>query len=158
MRGGGDGDVSWSSQAAPPEPADPDQWRRQQLHRRPPSACHGQVQLQQVQLRAGALFPVPEPGGEAGLLPRVSVSGSLRDQHGGGGNSAGATPRPLSSSVSPCGRVPLQTVYQNYQRITIQESPGKVAAGRLPRSKDAILLADLVDSCKPGDEIVSHKK
>lgn len=48
----------------------------------------------------------------------------------------------------------LQTVYQNYQRITIQESPGKVAAGRLPRSKDAILLADLVDSCKPGDEIV----
>lgn len=49
-----------------------------------------------------------------------------------------------------------QTVYQNYQRITIQESPGKVAAGRLPRSKDAILLADLVDSCKPGDEIVSE--
>lgn len=48
-----------------------------------------------------------------------------------------------------------QTVYQNYQRITIQESPGKVAAGRLPRSKDAILLADLVDTCKPGDEIVS---
>ena len=49
-----------------------------------------------------------------------------------------------------------QTVYQNYQRITIQESPGKVAAGRLPRSKDAILLADLVDHCRPGDEIVSH--
>ncbi|XP_063797254.1 DNA replication licensing factor MCM2 [Pseudophryne corroboree] len=46
-----------------------------------------------------------------------------------------------------------ETVYQNYQRITIQESPGKVAAGRLPRSKDAVLLADLVDSCKPGDEI-----
>ena len=49
----------------------------------------------------------------------------------------------------------IQTIYQNYQRITIQESPGKVAAGRLPRSKDAILLADLVDSCRPGDEIVS---
>ncbi|KAK5600016.1 MCM DNA helicase complex subunit [Crenichthys baileyi] len=46
-----------------------------------------------------------------------------------------------------------ETVYQNYQRIAIQESPGKVAAGRLPRSKDAILLADLVDCCKPGDEI-----
>lgn len=52
----------------------------------------------------------------------------------------------------------MQTVYQNYQRITIQESPGKVAAGRLPRSKDAILLADLVDSCKPGDEIVNEIK
>uniref|UniRef100_A0A224YUZ0 DNA replication licensing factor MCM2 n=1 Tax=Rhipicephalus zambeziensis TaxID=60191 RepID=A0A224YUZ0_9ACAR len=46
-----------------------------------------------------------------------------------------------------------QTVYQNYQRISIQESPGKVTAGRLPRSKDAILLSDLCDSCKPGDEI-----
>ncbi|WKY03325.1 hypothetical protein Q1695_004790 [Nippostrongylus brasiliensis] len=45
------------------------------------------------------------------------------------------------------------TVYHNYQRITIQESPNKVAAGRLPRSKDCILLGDLCDSCKPGDEI-----
>uniref|UniRef100_H2YWS4 DNA replication licensing factor MCM2 n=1 Tax=Ciona savignyi TaxID=51511 RepID=H2YWS4_CIOSA len=41
------------------------------------------------------------------------------------------------------------TVYQNYQRISIQESPGKIAAGRLPRSKDAILLADLVDQLSP---------
>lgn len=47
-----------------------------------------------------------------------------------------------------------QTVYKNYQRITIQESPGTVPPGRLPRSKDAILLDDLVDSCKPGDEVV----
>ena len=46
-----------------------------------------------------------------------------------------------------------QTIYSNYQRITIQESPGKVPAGRLPRSKDAILVGDLCDSCKPGDEI-----
>lgn len=46
-----------------------------------------------------------------------------------------------------------QTLYKNYQRLTIQESPGKVPAGRLPRSKDAILLDDLVDTCKPGDEI-----
>lgn len=46
-----------------------------------------------------------------------------------------------------------QTLYKNYQRIAMQESPGKVPAGRLPRSKDAILLDDLVDMCKPGDEI-----
>merc|ERR1711972_658880 len=46
-----------------------------------------------------------------------------------------------------------KTVYQNYQRIRIQESPSSVRAGRLPRSKEAILLADLVDTCKPGDEI-----
>ncbi|KAK2182088.1 hypothetical protein NP493_367g01023 [Ridgeia piscesae] len=46
-----------------------------------------------------------------------------------------------------------QTLYKNYQRLTIQESPGKVPPGRLPRSKDAILLDDLADTCKPGDEI-----
>lgn len=83
-----------SPQAASPEPADQDQRGGQQLHRRPPSARHGQVQLQQVRLRAGALFPVPEPGGEAGLLPRVSVPGALRDQHGGGETPAGAAALP----------------------------------------------------------------
>ena len=46
-----------------------------------------------------------------------------------------------------------KTLYKNYQRITIQESPGKVPPGRLPRSKDSILLGDLCDLCKPGDEI-----
>lgn len=46
-----------------------------------------------------------------------------------------------------------QTVYRNYQRITVQESPGRIPAGRVPRSKDCILLADLCDRCKPGDEI-----
>ncbi|CAL8139298.1 unnamed protein product [Orchesella dallaii] len=46
-----------------------------------------------------------------------------------------------------------KTVYQNYQRFVIQESPGKVPAGRLPRSKDVICLSDLTDMCKPGDEI-----
>ncbi len=39
-----------------------------------------------------------------------------------------------------------QTVYRNYQRITLQESPGTVPPGRLPRSKEVILLWDLIDS------------
>uniref|UniRef100_A0A1I8GJF4 DNA replication licensing factor MCM2 n=1 Tax=Macrostomum lignano TaxID=282301 RepID=A0A1I8GJF4_9PLAT len=46
-----------------------------------------------------------------------------------------------------------QTVYKNYQRVSLQESPGSVPPGRLPRAKDVILLEDLVDSCKPGDEV-----
>nr|CAD7433484.1 unnamed protein product [Timema monikensis] len=46
-----------------------------------------------------------------------------------------------------------QTVYRNYQKITLQESPGRIPAGRIPRSKDCIMLADLCDRCKPGDEI-----
>ncbi|KAG0680006.1 MCM DNA helicase complex subunit [Pichia californica] len=46
-----------------------------------------------------------------------------------------------------------QTVYRNYQRITVQESPGSMPAGRLPRHKEAILLWDLVDIAKPGEEV-----
>eukprot|EP00887_Chlorella_sp_A99_P006785 scaffold2.g6785.t1 len=47
-----------------------------------------------------------------------------------------------------------ETLYRNYQKITLQESPGSVPAGRLPRSKEVILLNDLVDSVRPGEEIV----
>jgi DNA replication licensing factor MCM2 len=46
-----------------------------------------------------------------------------------------------------------QTVYRNYQRMTLQESPGSVPAGRLPRHKEVIMLWDLVDCARPGDEI-----
>ena len=46
-----------------------------------------------------------------------------------------------------------KTVYRNYQRITLQESPGSVPAGRLPRHREVILLADLVDISKPGEEV-----
>lgn len=46
-----------------------------------------------------------------------------------------------------------KTIYRNYQKVTIQESPGRVPVGRVPRTKDCILLGDLVDRCKPGDEV-----
>ncbi|KAL4783198.1 MCM2/3/5 family-domain-containing protein [Aspergillus varians] len=46
-----------------------------------------------------------------------------------------------------------KTVYRNYQKLTLQESPGSVPAGRLPRQREVILLADLIDTAKPGDEI-----
>ncbi|KAK5960617.1 MCM DNA helicase complex subunit MCM2 PWA37_002044 [Arxiozyma heterogenica] len=46
-----------------------------------------------------------------------------------------------------------KTVYRNYQRITLQEAPGTVPAGRLPRRREVILLSELVDVAKPGEEI-----
>jgi DNA replication licensing factor MCM2 len=46
-----------------------------------------------------------------------------------------------------------KTVYRNYQKLTLQESPGTVPAGRLPRHREVVLLADLIDSAKPGEEI-----
>ncbi|KAI9665288.1 MAG: MCM DNA helicase complex subunit [Trizodia sp. TS-e1964] len=46
-----------------------------------------------------------------------------------------------------------KTVYRNYQKLTLQESPGTVPAGRLPRHREIILLWDLIDSAKPGEEV-----
>ncbi|KAF2274845.1 MCM-domain-containing protein [Westerdykella ornata] len=46
-----------------------------------------------------------------------------------------------------------KTVYRNYQKLTLQESPGTVPAGRLPRHREVILLWDLIDAAKPGEEI-----
>lgn len=48
----------------------------------------------------------------------------------------------------------MQTIYRNYQKLTLQESPGIVPAGRLPRYKEVILLNDLIDCARPGEEIV----
>ena len=46
-----------------------------------------------------------------------------------------------------------KTVYRNYQKLMLQESPGTVPAGRLPRHREVILLWDLIDSAKPGEEV-----
>uniref|UniRef100_A0A6B2KYV5 DNA replication licensing factor MCM2 n=1 Tax=Arcella intermedia TaxID=1963864 RepID=A0A6B2KYV5_9EUKA len=46
-----------------------------------------------------------------------------------------------------------KTRYRNFQKITLQESPGTVPPGRLPRSKDVIILDDLIDTIRPGDEV-----
>lgn len=45
-----------------------------------------------------------------------------------------------------------ETIYRNYQKITLQETPGTVPAGRLPRHKEVVLLWDLVDLVRPGEE------
>jgi DNA replication licensing factor MCM2 len=46
-----------------------------------------------------------------------------------------------------------ETVYRNYQKITLQETPGSVPPGRVPRHKDVVLLGDLIDLARPGEEI-----
>jgi len=44
-------------------------------------------------------------------------------------------------------------MYGNFQKVTLQESPGTVPAGRVPRYKEVILTADLIDRARPGEEI-----
>ncbi|KAG8750880.1 MCM DNA helicase complex subunit, partial [Ceratobasidium sp. 423] len=50
-----------------------------------------------------------------------------------------------------CGGV-LGPFYQDTTK-EVRESPGSVPAGRLPRHREVILLWDLIDSAKPGEEI-----
>lgn len=46
-----------------------------------------------------------------------------------------------------------QTHYRNYQKVTLQESPGTVPAGRIPRSREVILIEDMCDTVRPGEEV-----
>jgi DNA replication licensing factor MCM2 len=46
-----------------------------------------------------------------------------------------------------------QAVYKGFQRIVIQESPGSVPPGRVPRSKEVELTGDNIDAARPGDEV-----
>ncbi|KAI0561571.1 DNA helicase [Gracilaria domingensis] len=43
--------------------------------------------------------------------------------------------------------------FGNFQKLTLQERPGSVPAGRLPRYKEIIVLDDLIDCARPGEEV-----
>ena len=60
------------------------------------------------------------------------------------------------SSCQSTGPFPIEkskTIYRNYQKITIQESPNSVLPGRIPRSKEIVLIGDNIDVVRPGDEV-----
>ncbi|PXF40917.1 DNA replication licensing factor mcm2 [Gracilariopsis chorda] len=46
-----------------------------------------------------------------------------------------------------------ESIFGNFQKLTLQERPGSVPAGRLPRYKEIILLNDLIDCARPGEEV-----
>jgi len=65
--------------------------------------------------------------------------------------------KPLScpdcGSLGPFKLNENKTIYRNYQKLVLQECPGSVPAGRIPRSRDVILIDDLCDTVRPGEEI-----
>jgi DNA replication licensing factor MCM2 len=76
----------------------------------------------------------------------------------GGGSGKGGKEVKIGVCPQCSGRGPFtvnseMTVYRNYQRMTLQEAPGSVPPGRLPRHREVILLWDLIDRAKPGEEV-----
>ncbi|KAL3908646.1 MAG: hypothetical protein SGARI_002968, partial [Bacillariaceae sp.] len=47
----------------------------------------------------------------------------------------------------------MKSVYGNVQRVNLQETPGSVPPGRVPRQKEVFLTDDLIDCVRPGEEI-----
>jgi DNA replication licensing factor MCM2 len=45
------------------------------------------------------------------------------------------------------------SVYRNVQRVNLQETPGSVPPGRVPRTKEVLLTDDLIDIARPGEEV-----
>jgi DNA helicase MCM9 len=65
---------------------------------------------------------------------------------------------PSPKKEKPCGSRNFKPVEESakckdYQEIKIQEHVGKVGVGSMPRSLIVVLLEDLVDMCKAGDEV-----
>ncbi len=60
---------------------------------------------------------------------------------------------PECDSTGPFRLNATKTLYRNFQRINLQETPGSVPPGRVPRTKEVILTNDLIDAARPGEEV-----
>ena len=76
------------------------------------------------------------------------------DRGGGRGNDVNAPSScPSCQSEGPFKLNSNRTQYRNFQRVNLQETPGSVPAGRVPRTKEVILTNDLIDAARPGEEV-----
>ena len=86
---------------------------------------------------------------ESSMMSSSGPDGSMKD--------AATLHQPSScSSCESSGPFRLnatKTKYRNYQRVNLQETPGSVPPGRVPRTKEIILTNDLIDAARPGEEV-----
>ena len=81
------------------------------------------------------------------------VLGPFTMSDDGGEHRMKGVPCPSCQSKGPYALNTEETLYCNFQKITLQESPGSVPPGRLPRHKEVILQWDLIDIARPGEEV-----
>ena len=48
-----------------------------------------------------------------------------------------------------------ESVFDDWQRVKLQENTSEIPAGSMPRSLDLILRNSLVEQVKPGDRVVA---
>lgn len=88
-----------------------------------------------------AYFDCSQCGSTAG--PFSSASGGSGGGGGGGNNSYEMKPSICAHCQGDSFKINSgKCEYDNYQKLTLQESPGSVPAGRVPRYKDVILLGN----------------
>jgi len=76
----------------------------------------------------------------------------------GSGTDLAATYTPDSCPFCDSGSTtfklhPTLSQYRNFQRVNLQETPGSVPPGRVPRTKEIFLTNDLIDVARPGEEV-----
>jgi DNA replication licensing factor MCM2 len=85
--------------------------------------------------------------------PFYVEAASVRNSH----ESAVPTPEVCTNPTSCPGSAfrlhPTQSQYANVQRVHLQETPGSVPPGRVPRTKEIYWSDDLIDVARPGEEI-----
>mmetsp|Transcript_42472 Transcript_42472/g.99702 ORF Transcript_42472/g.99702 Transcript_42472/m.99702 type:complete len:667 (-) Transcript_42472:1147-3147(-) len=90
---------------------------------------------------------------------RVDDAGNHVDTDGNSGDdSNGPSECPICQSNDNPGLGPfrlnqLKTVYRNFQKVLLQETPGTVPPGRVPRTAEVVLTSDLIDRARPGEEV-----
>lgn len=86
---------------------------------------------------------------EASMMSSSGPDGSAKD--------AAAMHQPSTcafcASEGPFRLSTTRSQYRNYQRINLQETPGSVPPGRVPRTKEVVLTNDLIDVARPGEEV-----
>lgn len=85
-----------------------------------------------------------------------NTQGPFRMDGGGGGSDLAAMHMPdqcPNCEVAHFRLHPTMSVYRNMQRLNLQETPGSVPPGRVPRTKEVLLTDDLIDIARPGEEV-----
>jgi DNA replication licensing factor MCM2 len=112
------------------------------------------VRVHGVVTRRSAVYPQLQLAHYTCLSCKVT-QGPFRVEGTGLDAAAAYTPEscPSCEGAGPFRVHPTLSKYRNFQRVNLQETPGSVPPGRVPRTKEVLLTNDLIDVARPGEEV-----